>query len=218
MKRYIIILFAMAGIFQNISAQNYKLSLQAGYGTYGLSALKDYQQQMVSYYSPLAIKSVDQFPGYINYSLSAEMQLIPQNWMGINYAYFFTGGRNYMKDYSGEYSLTMPVKAHRFGFHYKYILDDKKKIKPFVMIKEGLVFSNFKTTEYVAINDIDTVSQTFTDNSTTFFLEPSVGLSYSLTKNIAIDTNVGWELDVNTRNSYVFWSGLRFLFGIAYEF
>lgn len=223
MKRYITILFIFAFLIVKINAQKHRISIQAGYGTYSLSEIKSFQQDALSSYFPLKIASVDKFPNYINYSVTAEMYVNKSNLIGFNYAYFFTGGRNYMKDYSGEYSLKMPLNATRLGLNYKHIVTNNGKLKSYLQLKQGLVFSKFQTIEDISINNLDSVSNTWKDYSSTFFIEPSYGVSFYLGGGLSLDSSLGFEFDINSRHitkseSYVFWSGLRFLFGIAYDF
>ena len=222
MKRALSIILIMV-IPTFIFAQNYRLSLQAGYGTYSLGNMRAALGDAWNYHAGLGIKKVDDFPGFLNYSATAEMYLSSMHLLGINYAYYFTGGHNYKRDYSGEYSLKIPVNASRIGIQYKFIFLSKDRLKYFAQARGGFVFSNMKTIEHIAINNVDSVSNTKKDTSSTLFLEPSLGLSYNLGNGFSLDSSIGWQFDITSefltkKYSYMYWTGLRLLVGIAYEF
>ena len=219
-KLYILVLFNI-GIL-NIYSQNFSIGVYSGYGTYDLSNVKQMQQQALNYYSPLEIKSVEKFPDYINYSFTLEYKTIRNYSWGLNLAYFSTAARNHLLDYSGEYKLDMHVDAYRFGVLFKKSYPLNKDLSLYYNIKSGLVYSNFKIDEKITINNVDTVDYNNINKSNAFFIEPTIGASYYLGRNFSIDTNVGYQADINSRfitkkDSYIYWSGLRFLVGVNYN-
>jgi len=219
-KLYILVLFNIGII--NIYSQNFSIGVYSGYGTYDLSNIKQLQLQALSYYSPLEIKSVERFPDYINYSVTLEYNTIKKYSWGLDLAYFSTGARNHLLDYSGEYKLDMHVSAYRLGALFKKSYPLIKNLSLYYNIETGLVYSNFKFDEKITINNVDSVDYNYNTKSNAFFIEPTIGASYYLGLNFSIDANVGYQADINSRfitkkDSYIYWSGFRFLVGVNYN-
>ena len=91
--------------------QTVRFTYETGYGIYGLDKLKDYQNSLSGQINNIPIKVITQFPDYFNHSVSLGFYLDNNVVFGFNAAYLSTGGRNHIRDYSGEYKLDMLLNA-----------------------------------------------------------------------------------------------------------
>lgn len=223
MKRILISLFFGLFLFFSSNGQNYRVTLQAGYGMYDLESIKTMQSIMLNYYGSFPAKAVDKFPDYINYALSLE-QNIGENWLtGISLGYYITGGRNQVRDYSGEYKLDMPLHGFRVGISTRYVVSPRKKLNYYGQMKVGYMFSTLKIKETLAVFNMDTVLYNGSNKSGNLFVEPSAGVIYNLNSKLSLDANIGYQFDINSsfltkRESVILWRGLRFLLGLGYKF
>lgn len=221
MKKLSILVLFNIGIL-NIYSQNFSIGVYSGYGTYNLSNIKQMQQQALSYYSPLQIKSVEKFPDYFNYLFTFEYKTINNYSWGLNLAHYSTAARNHLLDYSGEYKLDMHVNAYRLGLLFKRSYPLNEYLSFYYKIQSGFVFSNFKFNEKILVNNVDSVEYSYSQKSNAFFLEPTIGANYYIGHNFSIDVNIGYQADINSRfitkkDSYIYWSGFRFLVGVNYN-
>jgi hypothetical protein len=226
-KVILILLFA-----QSAFGQKYKIGLNAGYGTYQMNDLQQLQSSVADEYSMFHVEEVQQFPGYINYSASFDYFLNSKNLVGVHAAYFSTGGRNHVADYSGEYYLNMPVNSYNIGFQYQNIFRSENKLKYYARMKGGISFSNLTIEESITIHEVDSASSSSVFAATSFFAEPSLGALYSLGDNFGINFSLGYQVDIpgalhtkgnkkeiiGSSDSHIQcnWSGLRIEVGLAY--
>lgn len=200
----------------SVSAQSVRFSYEAGYGTYGMYNMKELQKQIIKTYSPLPIKSVLQFPGYFNHSFSVDYYLSDNVLFGINGTYLTTGGRDHLKDYSGEYKTDLLINAFQLGFQSEYTKPMDKKTAFFVNLKVGVIRSNLDITENVTIYNVDSLTNTTNYIEWTPFFEPNIGISYSITKKIQAKLSIGANIDTSTA-ILIDWSGFRSKIGISYS-
>lgn len=200
----------------NISAQSVRFSYEAGYGTYGMYNMKELQKQIIKTYSPLPIKSVLQFPGYFNHSFSADYYLSDNVLFGVNATYLTTGGRNHLKDYSGEYKTDLLINAFQLGLQSEYAKPIDKKTTLFYNLKVGVIRSNLDITENVTVYNVDSLTETTKYIEWTPFFEPNIGISYSITKKIQAKLSIGANINTSTA-ILIDWSGFRSKIGISYS-
>lgn len=206
-------------------SQDTKISLSAGYGTYSLETLKDFQEQNQLYDA----KSVIAFPNNVYYSGALEYFLNEYNSVGLNLMYLYTGGRNSVSDYSGQYTLDILVHAYRIGSSYKVRVFENvgKSIEIQLGINIGFILSDFNATESIDLYQIDSDSQSFSYKQSNPFAEPVVEFSYLLGKGFYANYSVGYEFDVNHEIKWfnlfnskesmrTDWSGLRMSLGISF--
>ncbi|NLO02902.1 MAG: hypothetical protein GX126_11415 [Bacteroidales bacterium] len=231
-KSYIICAFVLLVVFNVKGQDNLKVSIDGGYGTYQFDELKQFQTDLLKFYPDLPVKAVEQFPGFINYSASIEYRVYKNLWLGLNGGYFTTGGRNHIEDYSGEYRLDIPASGKRLGGQLSYMFPTDKKIKPFVRLKGGVLFSTVKTEEYFVVHDVDSTSTNYKFKGTSFWGEPSVGLAYEPVKKLFVYLNAGYQFDwkgelyKNGDEPLLFqsgdhvrvnWSGLKLSLGVSFS-
>jgi hypothetical protein len=228
----IIKIFLILVLVQTAAAQNFKIGLNVGYGTYQMNDLQQLQSSAAYEYSNFHVEEVQKFPGYINYSASFDYFLNSKNLLGLHAAYFTTGGRNHVADYSGEYYLNMPVNAYNLGLQYQNIFRTENKISYYARMKGGISFSNLTIDESITIHQVDSASSSYAFVATSFFAEPSLGILYALGDNFKINFSLGYQVDIpgalhtkgnreeimGSSDSHIHcnWSGLRIEAGLAY--
>ncbi|MDD4972444.1 MAG: hypothetical protein PHT07_23690 [Paludibacter sp.] len=200
----------------SISAQSARFSYELGYGTYGMKNMKDIQNQLIKTYSPLPIKSVLQFPGYYNHTFSLDYYLSDNVLFGINTTYLTTGGRDHLKDYSGEYKADILLKAYQFGLESEYTERIDRNLDIFFNFKIGVIHSDLKITENIVVYHVDSLTNNSNYDEWSPFVEPTIGFSYSISKKIQAKISIGANVDTST-NILIDWSGLRTRIGIAYS-
>ncbi|MDD4108079.1 MAG: hypothetical protein PHH93_05100 [Prolixibacteraceae bacterium] len=234
MKKYIIIIAISLASLGTIAQNNLKISIDAGYGTYQFDELKQFQTDLIQNYPGLPFKAVEQYPGFLNYSAAVEYRVYNNLWAGLNGGYYTTGGRNHIADYSGEYKLDIPVSGIKTGAQLSYIFPTDKKIKPYIRLKGGTIFSTVKTEESFIIYDFDSSSTEYKFKATNIFGEPSAGLIFEPVKVISVYLNAGYQVDFkgelykegNNNEALLFqsgdkvranWSGLRLSMGLSFR-
>ncbi len=232
--RYIITSVVFLTVMNVRGQDNLRISLDAGYGTYQFDELKQLQTDLSKSYPGLPVKAVEEFPGFLNYSASVEYRVYNNLWMGLNGGYYTTGGRNHVEDYSGEYRLDIPANGKRIGGQLTHIFPTGQKIKPYVRLKGGALFSTVKMEEFFIIYDVDSISTNYKYKGTAYFGEPSVGLIFAPVKRLFIYLNAGYQFDLkgnlykngNKDEALYFqsgdnvranWSGLRLSLGISFS-
>jgi len=201
------------------SSQTLRISYESGYGTYNLHNLKALQIYMSEQINGLPVKALVRFPGYINHSASIGYYLTKNNILGINVSYLTSGGRNHLSDYSGEYKLDMILNGYQFGLEDEHIFKLNNKFDINANIKIGCIKSNLNITEYIKINDLDSNTTSDQYKQTSYFVEPSLNISYHFNKAIGVRAGLGYNLNSSTfNNNLIDWSGFRTRLGIAYSF
>ncbi|WP_321514945.1 hypothetical protein [Marinifilum fragile] len=208
-----------------LSAQSSRINFNVGYGTYKLENQKDILEQAQVYDS----KTLTSFPGNVYYSGSLEFLIKKNHLLGFNMMYLYTGGRNHIRDYSGEYKLDIQVNAIRFGGGYKTRIFENatQKLRLDLGLNVGIIWSDFNATETLAIYNYDSDSMDVSYKYAAPFAEPQLTLSYLLGKGLYITGNLGYELDINhqigwfdsdeyKRGIRTDWSGLRASVGFSY--
>jgi hypothetical protein len=219
---------------QTAEAQSFKLGLNTGFGTYQMTDLKEFQSDAADYYSGFNVKEVQQFPGYFNYTASAELSLGRINLIGINAGYYTTGGRNHVADYSGEYALNMPVNAYSLGLQYRNIFNTVNKFSFYAQFKGGISFSSLSIDESFTIHQVDSTSSSYSFVNHSFYIEPSLGSFYDLGNNFSVNFSIGYQVDIESKLHYkdnkeqeavnfhgepmhTNWTGLRIALGLTYD-
>ncbi len=214
-------------------AQNFRIGLNTGYGTYQMNDLQQLQANEAYNLSQFHVEQVQRFPGYINYSASIDYFFNSKNLAGIHTAYYTTGGRNHVKDYSGEYYLNMPVNSWNLGLQYKYIFLNDHKLSYYLRLKGGISFSTLDIEESLTIHQVDSVTNNYAFAATSFYAEPSLGVYYTLGHNFSVNFSAGYQIDIpgalhekgnkgnimGSSSSHIHcnWSGIRIEAGIAYD-
>jgi hypothetical protein len=231
--RNLIFILLFSAIPNYLLCQELDFDLFAGYGIYHTGSLKEYQILMRDHIPLPNIEVVESFPGYINYSGSIRLKLNKKSSFGIDAAYFTTGGRNNVSDYSGQYSFDMILNGYRLGLNLQNIMLKEGNFEIYSQLKGGIILSSLKLQTILDIYVTDPYVETDRYKCTSFFGEFSLGARYIIIPDFAIDLSAGYQIDSDGKlhekgnrdnyllkgyeeYTYVNWSGFRFYFGLTY--
>lgn len=217
------------------SAQNFKTSLNFGYGMYQLTSLKDFQQMILTTTELANVDAVQQFPSYFNYGIAFSYRINYRNSAGIAFTHYTTGGRNTVSDYSGKYFLNMALQGNKLGAHYTYELEKIYRFRPYFRFEAGVILSSFFVTESLEVYPDFKSEDSYDFNSFSFVAEPAFGIEYPVYKSLSLDLSAGYEVNLeseikrvksadqvlkNQKGESIMlnWSGLRLNLGVAYSF
>jgi len=211
------------------SSQGTYWELRTGYGFYDLSNIKALQLELLKATSLPNMMAVEKFPDNIFYSVSVNHSMNLQNMVGFDFSYYTTGGRNHLKDYSGEYKSDMLINGYRIGTKYRNYNVLYRKLNFGVQVGGGLIFSNLNINEKLKVFDEVLTDGKYEFSSLGLYIEPSLILSYNLFKGTKIDFMCGYEKDFkgelhvkDNKNEKIGkssdWSGLKISLGINYSF
>ena len=192
MKKVLILVICLIWV-QLSWAQAFRIGFNAGYGTYAMKSMKNFQQALVLSSHFEGLRQTQSFPGFINYGLLADIRFNNQFTFGIKADYLMTGGRNHVGDYSGEYYENLRLQAYGFGLVLGKELYDYGKLRFYASLKGTLLMSFFKFEQRINLyQSIDSHSQN-DYLSLSLAVEPSAGIRYPLGKKGNLDFNLGYE-------------------------
>ncbi len=232
--RKLLCILVIISVSIHLWSQNLSFDLNAGYGTYYMKSLKDYQLVMKDLVPLPDIEAVESFPGYVYYSGSVRLRLNGRNSLGIDGAYITTGARNNVADYSGEYNFDMILNGCRLGLQYQNVAYKKGKLEIYSQLKAGILFSTLRMEMLLDLYIIDPYTSHQFFRSISFFGEPSLGIRYRIINGLSTGLSLGYQLDSNGKlhekgnkelyllkgyneYAYVNWSGLRVSIGLTYD-
>lgn len=229
-KLLFIVLMILSSV--GIYSQSIRVEINSGLGTYNHADLKSFQDYLLTF-APPHTKKVSEFPPYFYYSASVENILNERHLIGINFTWLTSGGRNDIKDYSGEYSLDMHINGIGAGFQYRYIVSSFKNFDIYAKARLGLLFSSFYMKERLNLIQADTTTTSDHFRSMNIYCEPAMGITWNFWKRISLDFSLGYEIDTkgsllleNTKQFIALpsgqpiktdWSGFRVLAGLSYR-
>jgi len=229
MKKNILILLLLLTFTLSASSQGWTGDVRTGFGFYNLHDVKELQLSLLKETNLTNIKPVEEFPGNIYYSVSANYSLNSRDRIGLDFNYYTTGGRNHVKDYSGEYQLDMLLNGARVGAKYLRFNRMYPKIYLGVQLSGGCIFSNLDLNEHLSVYDETIADEEYEFTGLGIYVEPSMILSYHLLESTHINLMGGYEQDIKGElhvkgnkdqktGRTTDWSGLRISLGINYTF
>ena len=191
------ILTILTGLFFALQAlpQDIFFGVKAGYGTYQLSDLKDFQKAVATQPGQIPAKPLEQFPGFLYQALSLEFQTGHFQFIGVDYTYHTTGGRNALSDYSGNYRLDMNLKGHRIGAYYKDKIVGLQKTGLSFQFRGGIHFTSLETEEELELYPSFKETYNLEFNSRSLYVEPSLVAFRDLHKRFRLEIAVGYEYE-----------------------
>lgn len=105
--------------FLQLSAQYNGISISGGPGSYDLTDLKTYQNDLIDKF-PVALRQFDNFPIYTNIKINIFKTLETGLSYGITYAYSTTGSHANYTDFSGYINLDQAISAYQAGLTASY--------------------------------------------------------------------------------------------------
>lgn len=229
MNRYVYIILGilLAGCF-SLSAQQFTLEYNLGYGSYRMSGLKDWMANRHASLPLENIKTTDNFPGYMTHSAKIGIAWRKYHQAGLLMDHMNTVGNKGVSDYSGSYNMTFRVKGVRLGGFYRFFLPGLAGgvVSPYLQFSTGVVLNNGKYSESLALSGQPESSQAESFGGANFFVEPAAGIKFRLFERIALNLNIGYEYDATQKFTtdkagYEVpvspdWTGLRVQGGLIY--
>ena len=224
MKKIITIITLLLTLTSN--SQQGKIFIETNYNTFSHSSLSNFQQEFKADLNPVPLKTVDDFPANIGFTIGYE---IIDSDVAIFLGYNATGGKLSYSDYSGVVKLEESLNSITFGgIYYVNITQQNKNLR--------LGFQAFSMISSLTIDSYSKIGNLLEESSLGFqSFDFGVGaqlnyeypLSFFILKaNIGFDLVIGGKLIfdenneahlINNSNEDVKtgWTGLRTGFGIA---
>ncbi|WP_298884483.1 hypothetical protein [uncultured Polaribacter sp.] len=220
----ILILFAI--IFSiNIYSQQGKIFIETNYNTFSHSSLSDFQQEFKNDLAPIPIKTVDDFPANIGFTIGYE---IIDSSTAFFLSYNSTGGKLSYSDYSGIVRLEESLNAITIGGIYFLNLTENENLR--IGFRGFSMISRFNLNSFSEISN-NIQQDNFDFQSTDFGIGAQLNYEYPLSflilkANIGFDITFGGKLIFDDNNEAYLtnnsnnkvttgWSGLRTGIGIA---
>ncbi len=193
MKRFILIIIWVGFISIAVEAQ-VNLTLKAGYGTYSMGDVKEFQKAVLSQYG-LPGKIVTKFPGYINYRLYLGLPSVTDTYK-IYFGYLTTGGRISLSDYSGKWNFDMLMNGFQMGAHWSKPIKTTDKFEVSGYVDFGVICSMLNMIDYMRVYE-ESVK-----NSQLYFayglnVQPGLEAVYKMSR-FDIGCYMGLEIDMST--------------------
>ncbi len=148
-RKYITLIAIL--LTSGIQAQNYKASLQIGYGIYNMGTLSKITRS-IDNSLPFESKIISNYPAYINYQPMLALSFDKLD-LGVSYIFQSTGSRISSKDYSGEYKFDTRISAKCPGVFIKGTVLRFKYFNIGLTLNSGLVFSHLSLSEELNLED-----------------------------------------------------------------
>lgn len=224
MKRILLIGLCLATAFAGM-AQELTLEYNLGYGTFGMSKLKDAMKEVTPQLTHL--KVTDNFPAHVTHQAKVGLSFGRIHEAGVALDLMNTVGNKGVADYSGSYNLTIRTKGTRLGGYYRIATSLREnRVRPYVQLTAGVVFNNGKLSEKLIIDGGTLRNDELSLSGMNTFVEPAVGCKVRLWGNLAFNINAGYEVDITKKFSekskryqtelYPDWSGFRVQGGLIY--
>lgn len=220
----IIVIFISLKLF----SQTNKIYTEINFNTFSHSSLKQFQQEFKNDLIPIPVKTVDNFPANIGFTVGID--LAEKN-IGLFGSYNFTGGKISYSDYSGSVKIEEEVNAITFGGIYYIDIFKNKRLK--FGVKAFGMYSTLKLDSYSKIsNNINQESLGFKsfDIGTGGIVIYEYPLSFIIIRaNLGIDLVLGGKLKFDNNSKFHLqndsnnpvktgWTGLRSGLGISIPF
>ncbi len=235
--RMLVILILVFGSHTSYT-QKLRTFASGGYGFYQLYSLKEFQDGLIADGVPFqGIRAMDRFPNYYNWMIGQEYLINPRHSISVDFTYQYTGGRNHLADYSGNYALDMLASGYMLGLGYTSYnngLFGNGRLKGFLRVRAGFLMSYLKLKEDITVYNILDQSDEYRFLGNSVYVEFGPGLVYELTPGLSLHFAAGYQLErdaqlkgvenknmvlINSNNQAVRsnWSGFRLHTGIALD-
>lgn len=219
MRRIISFIFLLF-VAMSLSSQTFRVSIEPGYGFYDMEELRETQEAAVSFYPGLGIKAVEKFPPFFNQGGSILWYATPNLLMGFAAEFLSTGGRNSVKDYSGEYKLDMMVNANLYGLETEYNFQLIPKLTYYLNLKIGAISSTLDVKESFVVSNTTLIDESNTIKESNLYIEPSTGIRCFINRSFSLSVGIGYLKDFggDKDEKLMNWGGYHLKSGIAYSF
>lgn len=162
--------------FNIYSQNNIGIISEIGIGSYKMSDLKKLNQEELSNL-PFQAKIISNYPNYVYYKISPELQVNNLFSLGFSYSFNSTGSRISRIDYSGEYLFDTRIQSNSYGIFCAF----SKTIYYYFIVSIagecGDIEDKFSYNQLLQITDYKTTNQD-TYTSSNIYFEPQIKLSF----------------------------------------
>lgn len=229
-KLLIILIFFFIAYFSD--AQELKIGYKAGYASYQMNNIKEYQQERLADANRRLknVKSTETFPGWIFQNIYIGYAF-PTFEIGTRYDYLTTAGRNHLSDYSGVFKNDMFLEGHALGLYFKthfvhLPLGKAWNFKPSVSISGGAIWNSSEETYFFMVyRDPSSLRQGRSfRKSVNAYIQFSVEAQFILKKYFCFHIDFGYQIDKEGKLGYSYedspyrinWSGIRASAGVGF--
>lgn len=207
------------------------VSAYTGIGTYSMAGMSDFQANIISRIGIDARVNSD-FPPYWLYGL-AVMQKFDNARVGFNYGKMSTGARSSLSDYSGQFYSDILCEGYKLGFIFEkdinYRVRFAEKLQTGYRIELGGLYSNIKNKVYALLYDVPNglIDEWLTIETGTYYIEPSLYVSYPFTSKTSVRMSAGVMLDIpiefemlinnDWTDERISWTGFRLNFSVIHQ-
>ena len=195
MKRILFIcVFVLMVLFS--FSQHLSLGGGVGYGTYSMSALKDFQAWRLQQ-TTLPMKTTENYPATPFYRAEiAVNDLWVFDKIGVFYAFSSTGARSTMSDYSGRADFDALINGNQLGLTIQKDFHHAGPLALGVYLDGSWLLSSLKATDYLKLEAPANTTQkdSYDFRAKGFSVEPGLTLKYKL-RPVIFQFTLGYLVD-----------------------
>ena len=186
---FLILLFAIN--LPIITRAQFSVAYQAGYGTYSMRSLSDYQEYVLKE-SNLPAEIVTQFPGYINHKLIFGFP-IHSKINKIYFGYLTTAGRISLTDYSGKWLFDQKLNGFQIGSKVDLPIKQLKDFELTGYLDFGFTTTFMELYQYLNIGDQED-EESFTFIGYGINIQPGLQIKF-IRPQYSVGAFLGYEQD-----------------------
>lgn len=226
--KYIITIFLLIALSNNLTAQKTNFGFDTGYGTYEMTGIKQTLENSMNM-NVLQPHCVSNFPGYLFFRPYLGIEYRYLN-IGIAYTLMSTGSRYSIHDYSGEYKFDAQIVGNAAGAFAEIPIYSIKRFKFLIAAESGIIHNRMKLDESFQLTGIYDQHDDYQLTSINIFVKPYLKAEYEIWKNISTNILIGYHKDIiankmhlegdnlNVSNFSANWDGIRASIGISYRY
>ncbi len=170
-------------------AQNVKIGIQAGVGTYKMTDLKNLNEY-VSQNNSLNPKITSNYPAFLYYQPTVIFEFKNIN-LGFLYSHQSTGSRISILDYSGEYRFDSKINSNAFGILSEVKLNPEKILSFRLYSELGVAKTKLNLIEFFKVYDETLLNDKYAFESYNYYFEPGIKISYP-NNHFCFEFNLGY--------------------------
>lgn len=187
---FLILLFAIN--LPIISRAQFSVAYQAGYGTYRMQSVSDYQQYVLKE-SNLPAEIVTQFPGYINHKLIIGLPF-QSKINKLYFGYLTTAGRISLTDYSGKWLFDQKLNGFQIGSKVDLPIKQFKDLELTGYLDFGFTTTFMELYQYLSIGDQE-AEESYTFVGYGINIQPGLQISF-IRPRYSLGAFLGYEQDI----------------------
>ncbi|WP_420581595.1 hypothetical protein [Reichenbachiella sp.] len=186
----------------NVRCQGIELSANTFYGTFEMSSMKNFHQEITDDLSEqinVPFSVTDNFPGH--YGLELQLLINQGNFQyGLNINSITTGANTSYSDFSGDISMSNSLRSTTVGGSFYFAPDGQSnhKLKLYIGAVVGLSLVNHDfETKLILQSNTDITSYEFKAMNISF--RPTIRLNYQIYKGIFATSFVGYCIEISDK-------------------